>query len=399
MTHLTGMLASLSSPGDPSVTSLFLIMAALVTAARLGGSLALRLGQPGVLGELIAGILIGPSLLGVVDPTLPAIHLLSEFGVVILLFQIGLHTDLRALRTVGPASLTVGVVGVVLPFVAGYAVAHWLGVATLPAIVVGASMTATSIGITVRILDELHLLDSREGKTVLGAAVIDDVIGLIILAVVTSLASGGAVTALSVGRTVALAIGFLVVTLVVGERVAPRLFRLIDRLPGEGSIGALALAFALVMAAAADLSGSAMIIGAFAAGLVLPPGEQRHRIETATAPVGHFFVPIFFASVGAAVDVRAMLAPDALQLGAALLLVGIVTKVAAGHAPFWIAMHHRLVGVAMVPRGEVGLIFAQMGLTTAVLSGGQFGAIMLMVMGTTMITPPWLSRFRTSPPR
>jgi Kef-type K+ transport system membrane component KefB len=393
MTHLTGMLASLSSPGDPSVTSLFLIMAALVTAARLGGSLALRLGQPGVLGELIAGILIGPSLLGMVDPTLPAIHLLSEFGVVILLFQIGLHTDLRALRTVGVASLTVGVVGVVLPFVAGYAVAHWLGVATLPAIVVGASMTATSIGITVRILDELRLLDSREGKTVLGAAVIDDVIGLIILAVVTSLASGGAVTPFTVGRTVALAIGFLVVTLVVGERVAPKLFRMIDRLPGEGAIGAMALAFALVMAAAADLSGSAMIIGAFAAGLVLPPGEERHRIETATAPVGHLFIPIFFASVGAAVDVRAMLAPDALQLGAALLLAAIITKVAAGHAPFWVRMQHRLVGVAMVPRGEVGLIFAQMGLTTAVLTGGQFGAIMLMVMGTTMVAPPWLSRF------
>lgn len=398
MLNLLATTMSAATPDEPGITTVFLMVAALVTAARLGGSAAVRLGQPSVLGELIVGILIGPSLFGLVDPSLGSVHLFAELGVVILLFQIGLHTDLAGLRTVGAGATTVALTGVALPFFFGYLIAHWLGASTLSAMVIGASMTATSVGITVRVLDELDLLDSREGKTVLGAAVIDDIVGLIILAVVSVMAGGGTLSAAVIGRTVVLAVGFLLVVVALGTWLAPSLFRLIDRLPGAGTTGALALAFALALAALADLSGSAMIIGAFAAGLVLPPGKERHQIETATTPLAHFFVPIFFASVGAAVDVRAMADPAALGLGVALLASGVVTKFAAGFAPFWIPMRHALVGVAMIPRGEVGLIFAQMGLATAALSAGQFGAVMLMVIGTTVLTPPWLTRMRSSSP-
>ena len=388
---LLGLIAAVPTEDVESVTAIFLQLVALVTAARIGGSLATRIGQPSVLGELLAGIIVGPSLLAFVDPNDPFIHVLAEFGVVILLFQIGLHTNLSSLIKVGPAAVTVGTLGVVLPFGAGFFAAHFLGVPTIAAIVCGAAMTATSIGISVRILGDLRVLESQEGRTVLGAAVLDDVMGLIILAVVSTMADGGEITVASVSKTVGLAVGFLVVSLALGGKVAPRLFALIDKIPGSGTTGSLALAFALLLAALADISGSALIIGAFAAGLVLHWTPQRESIEESTEALGHFFVPVFFASVGAAVDIRAMLHPEALVLGGVLLVIGIITKFVAGYGPFWVPMRHALVGAAMVPRGEVGLIFARMGLATAVLTPDLFGALMVMVIGTTVVTPPWLA--------
>jgi Kef-type K+ transport system membrane component KefB len=386
-----GLFSTAPSADGHGVTSLFLVLAALVTVARLGGWVAMRVGQPAVLGELLAGILVGPSLLGIVTPGDPMLAMIAEFGVVILLFQIGLHTDLASLLKVGPAAAAVGTVGVVLPFAAGYLLTTALGLPMLPSAVCAAALTATSIGISARILGDLGELESTEGKTVLGAAVLDDVVGLVILAIVATLAQGGVVTTASALRTGGIAVGFLVVALLVGRLVAPRLFATISRLQVSGATGALALAFALALAAAAGLAGSAMIIGAFAAGLILHETKQRHTIEEATTGLGHFFVPIFFASVGASVDVAAMMQPAALQLGGLLLLIGIVGKFVAGYAPFWLPMRHALIGAAMVPRGEVGLIFAQMGLATGALSSEHFGAVMLMVIGTTVVTPPWLA--------
>lgn len=374
-----------------SVTGVLLALVVLLVAARTVGALAQRIGQPAVLGELLAGILIGPSLLGVVDPSNPYLHLLAEFGVVILLFQIGLHTDLRALVKVGGAATAVAVTGVAGPFILGFAVARLLGVETLPAIVCGAAMTATSVGISARILGDLGRLESAEGRTVLGAAVLDDVIGLVILAVVSTMAAGGEVTTGSVLMTVSLALGFLLLAIVVGNASVPQVFALVDRLPVSGATGSLALAFALLMAALADLAGSALIIGAFAAGLVLHRTPQKEQIEVSTESLGHFFVPIFFASVGAMVDIRAMLEPESLLLGGLLLAVGIVTKFMAGYAAWWVPMRKAMVGAAMVPRGEVGLIFARMGVATAVLTPELFGALMIMVIGTTFVAPPWLA--------
>lgn len=370
---------------------LFLVLAAVVTAARLGGALAQRLGQPTVLGELIVGILLGPSLLGVVHPEDASLHLLSEFGVVILLFQIGLHTDLRQLIKVGGAASAVAGVGVALPFGLGFVAAELFGLALLPALVCGAALTATSVGISARILGDVGELDSIEGRTVLGAAVLDDVIGLVILAVVAGMVGGGAVSPAGIAKTTALALGFLVLAIALGRFVAPRLFAAIHKVPVPGTTGAIAVAFALAMAAIAEQSGSAPIIGAFAAGLVLHDTPQRETIEESSAALGHFFVPVFFVSVGAAVDLSAMRDPNALAIGGVLLLIGIVGKFAAGFAPFWLPMRNVMVGVAMIPRGEVGLIFARMGLETGALTPALFGALMMMVIGTTVITPLWLA--------
>lgn len=368
-------------------------LVAIILATKLLGALAQRLGQPSVLGELLAGVVLGGSVLGVIDPQGPVIFALAELGVLILLFEIGLHTELASLVRVGTAAVSVGLVGVILPFAGGFAVSVMLGLDTLPAIVCGAALTATSVGISARVLSDLGQLDRTEGRIVLGAAVIDDVIGLIVLSIVTGLAAGVAPAPLPVLKTAAIAFGFIAVAIVIGRSLVPTVFGWIARIEVAGTLGLFGLAFAFVMAWLAEHSGSAMIIGAFAAGLILNPTPQRRTIERATTEIGHFFVPVFFAAVGAAVDVRTFMDPGTLAIGGALIVVGILGKMAAGYAPWWFKGNKALIGAAMVPRGEVGLIFAQMGLATGAIDVALFSAIALMVMVTTFAGPPLLQHF------
>ena len=374
-----------------SVATLLATLVAIFVATKLLGALAQRLGQPTVLGELVAGVLLGGSLLGIVDPHDPVIHALAEIGVIVLLFETGLHTELRSLLSVGTAATTVGLAGVVLPFASGMLAAKALGVSTIPALVCGAALCATSVGISARVLSELGALETSEGRVVLGAAVLDDIVGLVILAVVTSLVSGASVSPLAIVRIAGIALLFVVGAVVIGSRLAPPTFRVVERLETAGTLGAFGIAFAFLLAWLAEVSGSAMIVGAFAAGLVLNGVPQSKEIEKATTSVGHFFVPIFFASVGAAVDLGALASSRSLLVGAVLIVFGILGKVAAGFVPFWFRGRKLVVGVAMIPRGEVGLIFAQMGLTSGALDAGLFGAIMLMVLATTFVTPPTLA--------
>src|SRR5215208_5537779 len=201
---------------EVSVEQFLLLLAVVLIAAKVLGELAERIGQPAVVGELLAGVLLGPSVIGFVDPTLPSLHLLAEIGVVLLLFGIGLETDLKRLVSVGGAAFAVAVVGVALPFALGFWVAGALGLDLLPSIVAGAALTATSVGITARVLSDLGQLRSVEGQIVLGAAVIDDVIGLVILAVVSDLVAGNAPSVLGVLRTTAVAFGFLAAVLLLG---------------------------------------------------------------------------------------------------------------------------------------------------------------------------------------
>ncbi len=245
------------------------ILALALAAAKLLGASAQRIGQPAVLGELVAGVLLGTSVAGVVDPHSDVLHLLSELGVVILLLEIGLETDLAQLVRVGGASSAVALVGVVLPFALGYLVVRGLGFDNLVAIVSGASLTATSVGITARVLSDLDRLHQPEGQIILGAAIIDDVIGLVILAVVAGLAEGQEITFGGVAGLTASAFGFLAGTLLVGRLIVPPAMRWLGRiqLPGTSTMLAITLAFALAWLA--DRLGSAMIIGAFAAGLLL----------------------------------------------------------------------------------------------------------------------------------
>ncbi len=381
---------SLAAGEAGGFTALLLVLVGVIAATKLFGELAQRIGQPAVLGELIAGVLLGGSALKLFDPTDPVLHAMSELGVLILLFQIGLHTDLRSLAKVGSTALFAGTVGVVLPFAGGIAVARLMGIDTLPGLVIGASLTATSIGISARVLSDLGQLRTPEGQVVIGAAVFDDVVGLIILSVVSSMVAGAALTLGGVGLTALSAVGFVVVAIALGSAAIPPLFQLVERIRVTGALGIIALGFALGLAWLATQLGSAMIIGAFAAGLILHPTPQRHEIESSATQLGFFFVPIFFASVGASVDVAALLTREALIVGSLLIAVGVAGKVMAGFAPWWFKGNKLLVGVALVPRGEVGLIFAQLGLAAGVLTNERFGAVMLMVVVTTFVTPPLL---------
>jgi Kef-type K+ transport system membrane component KefB len=373
-----------------SVPEFLFLLVAILVSAKVLGELAEKIGQPAVLGELLAGVLLGVSVLGIVDPGSEIVHLLAEVGVVLLLFQIGLETNLGRLLQVGASSAAVAVTGVVLPFALGYFVAAALGMETLPAVVAGAALTATSVGITARVLSDLGRLQDEESQIVLGAAVIDDIVGLVILAVVSQVVAGAELTIAGVALTTAKAFGFVAAVLLVGRLVVPPVFDMLARVGREDTLATMALAFAFIIAYLADAVDSALIIGAFAAGLVLSPTRHAKIVEHGVTRLGMFFVPIFFVAVGAAVDVRTFGDPQVLMVGGALIVVAIIGKVVAGYAPVWFRGKKLVIGVGMVPRGEVGLIFAQMGLTSGVLSTGMFSAITLMVMVTTFLAPPLL---------
>ena len=395
---MTMLIAAPTDAAGVSVEEFLLLLAVILIAAKLLGELAERIGQPAVIGELLAGVLLGPSVIGFVDPTLPSLHLMAEIGVVLLLFGIGLETDLKRLLSVGGAAFAVAIVGVVLPFALGFWVSHALGLELLPSIVAGAALTATSVGITARVFSDLGRLKSVEGQIVLGAAVIDDVIGLIILAIVGDLVAGTSPSVLGVARTTAIAFGFLAVVLVAGRFLIPPVFALLARTGKEYTLAPMALALAFLLAVAASQVGSALIVGAFAAGLVLAPTEHVQAIERGVVRLANVFVPIFFVAVGAAVDVRSFGSRDVLMVGLALTAVAIVGKFAAGFVPVWVRASKTVIGVGMIPRGEVGLIFAQMGLTAGVLNAGTYSGLMLMVLVTTFIAPPLLRQLLTRGP-
>jgi Kef-type K+ transport system membrane component KefB len=396
-----------------AIPGLLVTLATMLVAAKLLGELAERIGQPAVLGELIAGVLLGGSLLGVVPTEGPAgevVHVFAELGVVLLLFEIGLETDLREMFRVGPASLSVASVGVVLPFLLGFL--YWAYVPhaasagatdlTTAAIFVGATLTATSVGITARVLSDLKQMHSPEARIIIGAAVIDDVLGLVILTVVSGLASGAALSSLGILRIFVVAVGFLVLAVLAGRFVAPRLFDLVVRMRVRYVLLVFSIAFALGLAALAALAGSALIIGAFAAGLILSGTNQFDTIEREVRPVASIFAPIFFVSVGASVNLGLLDptregAAGILGVAAVLTVLAMLGKLAAGWAAPWVRFRRLVVGVGMIPRGEVGLIFADIGRRAGVLNEAVFGAILLMVMATTFVAPPALKALFGSP--
>lgn len=389
------LLAATDAPGHLGVPQFLVLLVVMLGAARLCGLLAKSIGQPSVLGELIAGVILGPSLLGLLDPQLEVVHLLAEVGVIILLLLIGLETDLKQLLAVGGTSTAVAAVGVIAPFVLGYAVCRLLGMDNLVSIVAGAALTATSVGITARVLSDLGRLQEPESQIVLGAAVVDDIVGLIILTVVSGIAQGNGITPIGIARITAIAFGFLVLALLLGRYIVPPLVRLSGKssMPGNDTILALVLTFGLAWVA--SQVGSAVIIGAFAAGLLLRMTHKARDIEHGITELGHFFVPIFFVAVGAAVDVRVFNPLDpanhpTLILGSALVLVAVFGKFISGYAAPWFRGNKKVIGVGMIPRGEVGLIFAQMGLSTRVFDAKLFSAVALMVMVTTFLAPPLL---------
>jgi Kef-type K+ transport system membrane component KefB len=400
--------------GGEEVPRTFIVLALMFVVGKLLGEAAERIGQPAVLGELLAGVVLGQTLLGLV-PTeglgADYIYLLAELGVVLLLFEIGLETDLKQMFQVGPASLSVASVGVALPFLLGFL--YWMflphiavassGSPAATAIFVGATLTATSVGITARVLSDLGVMNSRESRIIIGAAVIDDIIGLIILSIVTGIAAGTAVSVLGITRVAAIAVGFLVGGVFLGRFVAPRLFNLIQRMRVRHVLLAFAIAFVLLMAALATLAGSALIIGAFAAGLILSGVDQFDIIEREVKPVAGIFAPIFFVYVGSGVDFGLLnpFRPGAggvLSIALVLTVIALLGKIAAGWAAPWEPVNRLAIGIGMIPRGEVGLIFADIGRRSGILGAELFSAILLMVIVTTFVAPVGLQAvFRRRP--
>jgi len=378
-----------------SVADFLLALLAIFAAAKLFGELAERIGQPAVLGEMIGGIVIGVSGLRLINPADTTIHLLAELGVILLLFVIGLETDIHALFAAARSSVAVALVGIALPFLGGYFVGKALGMTELVSVFLGAALTATSVGITARVLSDLGHLHTAESNVILGAAVLDDIIGLIILSVVGGLAAGGRISVAAVAWVTAVAFGFVIAALGIGSLLTPVLIRAVGRLRVSRALFFGCIMFAFLCAWLAAAVGSALIIGAFAAGLVLARTERAKEIKREVHDAAQMFVPIFFVVVGAAVDLKTLNPLNAvsrrfLLIGLALTAVAIGGKFLAGYAASGRGLRKSVIGAGMVPRGEVGFIFAQMGLTTGILSAGLYSSVAMMVIATTFVTPPLL---------
>lgn len=409
--------------GDP-VARAALHLAVVLVAAKLGGEAATRLGQPAVLGELLAGVALGN--VGLLAPwpleamkADPALDLLAQLGVLLLLFEVGLESTVREMLRVGLSSLAVAALGVAAPFALGWGAGALLVPEGGPYVhaFLGAALTATSVGITARVLQDLGRSQSVEARIILGAAVIDDVLGLVILAVVSGViaaaARGGGVSGAAVALVVGRAAAFLVGALVLGAWLSPRLLRAAARLRTRGVLLAAGLAACFGLAWLAAALGLAPIVGAFAAGLVLEEGHSRDftgrgepGLRELVEPIGGFLVPIFFVVMGLRTDLRPFADPSVLGLAAALTAAAVIGKQACALGVVGRGVDRLSVGVGMVPRGEVGLIFANIGLTLAVggqpvLSPALYSALVLVVVVTTLVTPPalrWSLARRPRPP-
>ena len=393
-------------------------LAAMLIVAKLGGEFFERIGQPAVLGELIGGIIIGNLvLLGftAAEPlkTDGVIAALAQIGVILLLFEVGLESDLGQMLEVGWSSLFVAVAGVVAPFVLGWGVSAYFlpNESRLVHVFIGSVLCATSVGITARVLKDLGKLSLRESRIILGAAVIDDVIGLVILAVVM-----GAVGATIAGGTLSFAYifwiaaktaAFFLSAFAIGHYAVPHIFRGAGRLKSRGVLLVLSISFCFWLSWLATKVDLATIVGAFAAGLVLEDAHfelfkerGEHDLRELLEPVTTFLVPIFFVLMGMKVDLKVFAHPQLLGFAAALTLAAIVGKQICSLAVAERGLNRLAIGLGMIPRGEVGLIIAGIGATLMlpnaagvaepVIGPATFGAVVIMVIITTLVTPPLL---------
>lgn len=363
----------------------------ILIAAKVFGELAERINQPPVLGELIAGVILGSSLLGWIKED-DVLITLAEVGAILLLFEVGLESDLEEFLRVGWSAFLVAVIGVAGPFAVGYFASIMLGLSTYVAIYIGATLTATSVGITARTLTDLGRLQTPEAKIILGAAVIDDVLGLIILAIVAGLVVTGTLSTLMVVKVTGLAIVFLVGAIVLGVPVAPHLLKIAQRMRTRGILTISAFVFCLFLAFTAESLQLAGIVGAFAAGLVLARTEELAHIQERIKPLADIFIPVFFVMLGVKVrlqDINPFNPENSQIVMLAILLIVIAAsmKLFAGLGVVRSSASRLIVGIGMIPRGEVGLIFAKMGIDRGVLNSGEYAAIVAVVVATTFMTP------------
>lgn len=428
---LTPLLAEVDEAevGSLVMAGVLLSLITVFIAAKVGGELCARLNLPSVLGELVGGVVVGISALHLIvfpegagmphsalmdlvqmtsglDPEgmlqvfsgeSEALSVLAELGVIILLFEIGLESDLKELIRVGPQAAVVAVIGVLAPFVAGtVGLIAFFNIGTIPAVFAGAALTATSIGITAKVLAEMQQLSSREGQIIIGAAVLDDVLGIIVLAVVASLAKTGEIEIANVIYLVLGAAAFLIGSIFIGRLLSPLFVSLVDQLQTRGQLIISSLIFAFVLSYIAAAIQLETILGAFAAGLILAETSKRKELEEQITPIADMLVPVFFVTVGARTDISVLnpMIPanrEGLIIASFLVVVAIIGKTITGFAVFGQPGINRLaVGFGMIPRGEVGLVFAGVGAASGVLSESLDAAIIVMVIVTTFIAPPLL---------
>jgi Kef-type K+ transport system membrane component KefB len=408
--------AALASEGggheDP-IAPVVLALAVILVLAKLGGDLAVRLRQPAVLGELVTGVVLGnANLLGVgvfehfkADPTL---DMLARLGVLVLLFEVGLESTVGQMLKVGLSSLLVAVIGVVCPMALGFGVSALLVPhgSMFVHLFTGATLAATSVGITARVLQDLGRSQSREARIILGAAVIDDVLGLVVLAVITGLIAaadqGHPISYGALGLILVKALAFLVGALAIGVRVAGPLLHVVSQLKARGVLLAMGLGFCFFLSWMASVIGLAPIVGAFAAGLILEAVHYRdftdrgeHGLEELVRPIASFLTPIFFVIMGMRTNLRAFVDLRVLGLAGGLTVAAVIGKQACALGARGKGLDRLSIGIGMIPRGEVGLIFANIGAALTihgepVVDPREFSAIVVMVIATTMLTPPAL---------
>jgi Kef-type K+ transport system membrane component KefB len=398
-----------TSHGDV-VARIVLALAVLLASGKVAGEIAVRLRQPAVLGELVAGIVLGNLGLHAIDwiKTDEIVEVFANLGVLILLFQIGVEATVGQMLQVGVSSFLVAALGVIVPFALGWGAGALLlpGASTYVHAFLGATLSATSVGITARALQDLGASKRMEARIILGAAVVDDVLGLMILGVVSgaivSAGRGEPLSLAAVARTALAAAIFLFGAIAIGRTAVSRLFAWAARLQTSGVLLSLSLICCFVMAWLASLVGLAPIIGAFAAGLILEDAHfhdfvarGERSVEDLLRPLTDFLVPVFFVLMGLRTDLRAFGQPGMLGLAAAITVAAIVGKQACALGVVTRGVDRLTVGIGMIPRGEVGLIFANVGLGLAlhgepIMNREIFSAVVGMVVVTTLITPPAL---------
>lgn len=394
------------------IHSFFLQLVLILATARIFGELAARFKIPSVIGELFAGILLGPSLLHLIGPD-QTIKLLAEIGIILLLFEVGLETDIGRLAKTGLKPFVVAFSGVVLPFVFGFLAAYFFfDLGMLVSLFIGSTLTATSIGITMRVLSDLKKQASDEAQIVLGAAVIDDVIGIILLSILYEFSKGGSINILHIGQVLLFICLFLVSAPILAKLVSNIIKHYEEKSEIPGLLPTAIISLILFFAWLAHIVGAPELLGGFAAGLALSKhfslpfgkyfrisGHFVEKIETQMRPIIHLFTPIFFVSIGLSLNLSAIQWSSKYiwLLTIAILIAAVLGKLASGFFLKDSRFIKWAVGIAMIPRGEVGLIFAEIGRESAIFNNELYAAMILVIAITTVFTPFIMRWYYTDP--
>jgi len=379
-------------------------LAIVLFSAKLLGEVFERLKQPAVVGEILAGVIIGPSVLALINPDFLGeghiIPILAEIGVIFLLFNVGLETKPQAILAVGARAFIVAVLGVIVPFIAGFLIAlAWDG-SKIEAMFIGAALVATSVGITARVLGGMGLLDAPTARIILGAAVIDDILGLLILSVVSGMGKGN-VDYVGLAELAGMASAFTIVVAVLGAIVMGRVAKLIGKMKIGNPVFNLGIVLCLGLSFAASYVGVAAIIGAFLAGMALSEATENDRkTHTLTSGVTEFLVPFFLVNIGMQLDVSLFKDMSIVVLALVITLAAVLTKyigcAVASYDLGW--KRASQVGVGMIPRGEVGIVVAQIGVGMGVIEPRFFASVLFMAIATTLIAPPLIKLLFSSEP-